>query len=149
MRTFKNKIQEKTATICLFFSAVSFIVLMAIPVYFFGGAHKSCFTPILITVSSMSVITTKSRQIKFIFFGVCLALFIILSMPGYYQEISINPNIVWKNYTGADLYSFMETASVVACLIVSIALTWNAGLIFKEDNPPQTNDSGQPIQQSS
>src|SRR5216684_468472 len=58
-----------------------FILTICVPIYFWGGSHKSMFGPLLITVSTLTVIVAKTPRVRIIFGVACGILFIYLSLP--------------------------------------------------------------------
>ncbi len=114
-----------------------FILTICVPIYFWGGSHKSMFGPLLITVSTLTVIVAKTPRVRIIFGVACGILFIYLSLPAElflhfhlraglaYREIYPNKSLVpGLRYTGAQLYMGFQTFAAVVTIVIAYWLSW-------------------------
>jgi hypothetical protein len=107
---------------------ILFIFTITFPVYFWGGSNGSFFSPILATVSGLTVIFTTSRRTRALFAGLCIALFIGCSW--WYVDIVPTSDIVLPHKTGIQLYRVFQTSSAVVSILVTLILAWRSKNIF-------------------
>jgi len=99
---------------------------ICVPMYFWGGSHKSIYGALLAAVSALTVIVAETNKIRAIFGVACVIAFTCLSLPGAAHEIVANRGLVGNGYTytGVGLYTFFQTVAAIASIIIAIGLSW-------------------------
>jgi hypothetical protein len=107
-----------------------FILTISLPVYYWGGSNRSIFSPILATVSGLTVIFTVSKWTRGGFAVVCVALFILCAV--WKVDIVPTDNLIIK-YSSHQVYAIFQTSSAVVSIIVALFLGWQSKPIFGEE----------------
>jgi len=119
---------ERVRLYSLVACTILFILTVSLPIFFWGGSNQSCFSPLLATISSVAVLVTKSTRIRYILAGTCIVLFGIFSIT--YKAITLNTGTIFSisslgqiQITGVGVYALLQTASGMACMIVTLVLS--------------------------
>lgn len=109
---------------------ILFIFTITLPVFFWGGSNGSFFSPILATVSGLTVIFTTSKWTRSLFAGLCVVLFVCCAL--LYIDIVPTNTVVLANKTGVQLYPIFQTSSAVVSILVTLILAWRSKNIFED-----------------
>lgn len=112
---------SRKSLVCLIISTFLFILLVALPILFWGGSLASCFGSMLITMCGLIVVVSNSKKVRLGFIFVCIAIYSI----GAFMHVAI---------TIKDNFYYTISYNVVMLLTIGIALllTWNSKTIFKD-----------------
>lgn len=109
--------------VLLFASTVLFILLVWYPIYIFGGSSESNFSTIMITVSVLMVLVTRSNKVRTLLLSLCTILFLISFFYSYEIEV-IRP----------DLYRIAHVSTVLLSLLLTLFFSYNGGFtLFGDD----------------
>lgn len=97
----------------LFISTLLFLLLISIPIFFFGGAINSIFSTMLVTMCGLTVIVTDSPRIRFTIIAVCICIYI--SSAIWYFDLTVNSQRAHKVF---------HILSVSISLGVTLFLSW-------------------------
>lgn len=125
----------------LVISTICFIFTISLPVFYWGGSNHSFFSPILATLSGLTVLFTRGKWTRTLFFLLCIAVYIACAYR--YDDIVLNDKAVLFSYSGKQVYAFLQTFSAVLSILITFVLGWRSKTIFGDDEDDGT------LQQSS
>jgi hypothetical protein len=127
----------KTSLAMLSSATGFFILTICVPMYFWGGSHRSMFGPLLASVSTLTVIVAKSPRVRVVFGLACGVFFIYLSLPpeafphiglspafGYKDIFPVTHTIPGSRYTGVQLNIIFQTVATVLTILIAFILSW-------------------------
>jgi hypothetical protein len=100
------------------------IMTATLPVFFWGGSLRSIFSPLMLTFYLMAIILTRSGKLKVIFAIAAGLTFTLLATV--YNEIGINPNIIWLHFSGTQIYGVLYLGSIWVCIYISLYISWRS-----------------------
>jgi hypothetical protein len=103
-----------------------FIVTVSTPIYFWGGSNRSCFSPLLATISGVAVLVSRSTKVRWTLAGTCIFLFFVFSLT--YKAITLNTESILflpfgVTFTGVGTYDLLQTLSAISCMIVTVLIS--------------------------
>jgi hypothetical protein len=111
-----------------------FGLTMLIPIFLWGGSHHSCFGALLVTVTGLIVVVTKSSRIRWSFALSCIIAYAVLAFK--FEGITIEPGVVYAlngyEITGEHLHTIFQTLSVILCLGVTLRLSWKGEFLLEK-----------------
>jgi len=117
-------LSERRSFAMLASATALFILTICLPMYFWGGSHRSMFGPLLATVTGLTVIVAQTPKIRLIFGLSCVALFTCLSLPTLFRDIFPVKDAILGRYTGAELYTAFQTLAAVLTIGIAFRLSW-------------------------
>lgn len=102
---------------------ILFMFSVSLPIFFWGGSNRSCFSPLLPTISGLAVVASTSKNIRLSLAGISVVLFGLLSAT--FIKVDLNTDVILFSFlTGEGAYSVLQTLSAIACMLVALPLTW-------------------------
>jgi hypothetical protein len=118
-------------------ATILFLLTICLPIYFWGGSHKSLYGPLLAAVSALTVIVAQTDKVRSIFGLACVVAFTFLSLPDpvflpeslAYRQIVINKGSIGNGFqfTGVGFYEFLQAVASIGTIMIAIALSWIHG----------------------
>lgn len=128
---------ESVRLYSLIVCVILFMISVALPIFFWGGSNRSCFSPLLPTIAGLAVVTSTSPSIRLSLAGMSVVLFGCLSV--WFIKVDLNTEVIlFNSLTGEGAYSVLQTLSAIVCMLVTIPLIWkrSKSTLFDSDDSP-------------